>query len=719
MNLHQIEAANEYVRYLKENSGEVDLLFKELLISVTSFFRDPEAWEAIEAHLKELITSRPADDRLRCWVPGCATGEEAYSLAILISELLEQFEAHRELQIFGTDLDFDAIEIARRGVFPKGIAADIPLERLERYLVHDADNYTIRKQIREKIVFSVQNVISDPPFTRLDLISCRNLMIYLNANLQQKLLSIFHYALRPGGLMMLGPSETVGTHDGLFQLVDKRWKIYRRLETPGLVRTVPKMSKSASKMSGDADVPVRESISLQRTQVAALIERLLRDRFVPICVVVNEQGQILYIHGRTGSYLEPSEGEPANNIFEMAREGLRIELSSALRECISRNMPVKRENIRVRSTDRLTHVNLTVEQIREPEALHRLILVSFRPVHLPSSPDSTDVESTSIADEDNDRVLHLERELRYLKESFRAADEELETSNEELKSANEELQSTNEELQSANEELETSKEEMESLNEELSTVNAELNIKVEELSHANDDMQNLLNSTQIGTIFLDNELNIKRFTKQANQIVNLRQSDEGRPISDLVTNLQGENLTEDCREVLRTLVPKEKEVRTVDGLNYLLRVLPYRTENNAIHGLVVTFVGIDRLVKAEANLSFFRAIVETIRHPLVVLDEELTVVAVNEMYCNTFHTNRDESERKLIYELDRGVWNIPELRTLLDEILPQNASIENYEVNGEFPGIGHRRFILNARRLQRRTAFPSLILLGIEEISKS
>ena len=593
MNVHQIREPEEYVRFLHDNPREIDLLFRELLISVTNFFRDPAAWEALRGALEHLVRSGPPNHGLRVWVPGCATGEEAYSTAILLRECMDRLESHPDIQIFGTDLDAHAIESARLGCYPEGIGVDVSPERLRRFFIQDGSSYRICKDIREMVIFAKQNVIADPSFTKLDLISCRNLLIYLNAGLQKRLLPVFHYALRGNGLLLLGPSETIGPFADRFDVVDKHWKLFRRKESE-LFQALPMILTGAG--SAGEQPATGAPAQVKESQLGATIERILLGRFAPASVVVTERGDIVYIHGRTGQYLEPAPGQPRNNILEMAREGLRVELTRALRACAASSEEVIREGVQVKSNGDFVAVDVTISKLRD--AAGGLLLVIFRPAPggpraVPEAPDGPG----------NRDAAKLERELHYFKESQRATLEKLETSNEELKAANEELQSTNEELQSTNEELETSKEEMQALNEELATVNAELQSKVDELSQANDDMQNLLNSTDIATVFLDNQLKIKRFTEKTRSLIKLRQTDVGRPIAELASNLHYDDLVDDCREVLETLAYREKEVRSQDGSQFLMRILPYRTTENVIEGLTMTFVSIDRVKRAESALA--------------------------------------------------------------------------------------------------------------------
>jgi two-component system CheB/CheR fusion protein len=714
MNVQQIKHVNHYVRYLQDNPQELDILFKELLISVTNFFRDAEAWDTLIPFLKERIQSKLDYDFLRVWVPGCATGEEAYSLAIVLHECMNALKRTLDIQIFATDLDQEAIKTARVGKYPDGIAVDISPQRLDRYFIHEDNGYRIRKEIREKVVFAPQNMIKDPPFTKLDLLSCRNLLIYLNADLQKKLVPLFHYALQPDGLLFLGSSETVGALTDLFKPLDKQWKIFRRQESAHALHTLPMPTPPMNRDPGHPSMS--KTPAFREAHIATAIEHALLNRFAPPSIVVNDRGDIVYIHGRTGAYLEPAQGEPRNNVLAMAREGLCIELASALQECVAQGADITRTDIQVKTNGERLCIDLTVAKVHEPEAIRGLLLITFRMT--PSAPpESAKAKRSPRKSADAKRIEQLERELQYLKESRQTTQEELETSNEELKSTNEELQSTNEELQSTNEELETSKEEMQSLNEELTTVNSELQSKVSELSQANDDMQNLLNSTHIATVFLDNELNIKRFTEQAKQLVMLRQTDVGRPISDLALNLKIDDLAAYCRETLKTLISSEIEIISRNGGCYLMRIMPYRTTENIISGIVLTFVDISRVKAVDTARAYFKSIVDTVRGPLMVLNQDLRVVSANQAFYRTFDTTAQRTEGEWIYELGRGQWDIPKLRELLEEILPKNTCFEDYPVTVEFPKRGRHTFLLNARRLEQAESEEHLILLAMEDVT--
>ncbi|MEQ1827126.1 MAG: PAS domain-containing protein, partial [Pirellula sp.] len=539
-------------------------------------------------------------------------------------------------------------------------------------------------------------------------------LIYLNADLQKRILPIFHYALKSEGLLFLGPSETIGSLTNLFEPLDKRWKIFRRRANSTSIGAIKELPSHP--LSGDerAAVPSRSSSEVKAKQFVTNIERLLLGRFAPASLVLNDHGDILYIHGHTGEYLEPAQGEPRNNAFAMARQGLEIELATAVRECIRDGSEVVREGVRVKTGAEYVCVDLTVTKIDEPESIRGLMLVTFRPSQL-APPESNSKKRTRFTARDSQHIEQLERELKYLQESHQTTQEELETSNEELKSSNEELQSTNEELQSTNEELETSKEEMQSLNEELTTVNAELQTKLDSLAQSNDDLQNLLNSTNIATVFLDSELNIKRFTEQSKELVMLRPTDLGRPISELASNLNYIDLVADCKAVLKTLALKEAEVQTNKGVWYLMRIIPYRTADNVIDGLVLTFVDIRQLKAGERAKAYFESIVNTVREPLIVLNPELRVLSANQSFYRTFQTNAKQTEGELIYELGASQWDVPKLRELLELVLPTKATVENYEVEVVLPKLGRRVFILNARRLEQSAGVGDLILLALED----
>ncbi len=601
--IHQIGNIAHYVRFLQENPKELDILFKELLIGVTSFFRDPEIWERLKTQaIPELLASRADGRVLRAWVTGCSTGEEAFSLAIVFREALDKFrpKGNFSLQIFATDLDRDAIDKARQGLFAANIAGDVSPERLSRFFVKEGNSYRVGKEIREKIIFAPQNLVMDPPFTKLDILTCRNLIIYLEPELQKKLFPLFYYSLNRGGILVLGNAESVGGFTGLFAPLDGKSRIYRRIDDSVQAEPV-EFPVTFFPAAPDHQLRAQKaSVSLQ-----SQVEQLLLQRFSPASVLANDKGDILYIRGRTGKYLEPAAGKANWNIYAMAREGLRNVLADAFQKALRQKPAVIRRNVKVETDGRVQAVDLTVQAIEEPEALKGTVLIVFSDVE--TSPETKKV-SGKVSGRPKPgsvrgiRAAELERELRQTREELRVAREEMQTSREDLKSINEELQSANEELQSTNEELSTSAEEMQSMNEELQTVNAELQSRVEDLTRASSDIKNLLDGTDIATVFLDNELHVRRFTARATGIIKLIQGDVGRPLADIMSNLLYPDLIEDAREVLRTLAFSEKQVTARDGNWFMVRILPYRTVENRIDGVVVTFNDITAAKTLEIEL---------------------------------------------------------------------------------------------------------------------
>jgi len=600
MGVHKIDKILSYVRFLQENPKEVDILFKELLIGVTNFFRDPPTWDLLEKTIIPTIISNSNDGSvLRAWVAGCSTGEEAYSLAIVFKEALEKVNPYAgiSLQIFATDLDNEAIESARKGVFPENIATDISPKRLSRFFAKTDEGYRINTEIREMVVFAKHNIILHPPFTKIDIITCRNLLIYMDAELQKKLLGLFYYSLNNEGYMVLGSAETPGTQSHFFTVVDARLKIYKR----SLTNQEPELFDFPSSFSRSRPTTVenlRPAISPVSIQTHA--DQLLLQYFSPPGVLVNEKGDIIYISGRTGKYLEPSVGKANMNIFAMLREGLRSEFPSAFRKAITNKESVVIRNVKVGTNGGTQNINVNIKWIDKPDPLKGMVMIIFidlaEIVH--ANPEIHKAKSHSAST----KHIELEKELQDTRAEIQSTMEEMQTSQEELKSTNEELQSTNEELQSTNEELTSSKEEMQSLNEELQTVNAELQSKVDEFSRVNNDMKNLLNSTDIATLFLDKDLNIRRYTNQATQLFKLIKSDIGRPFTDQVSELIYPEMTADALEVLRTLVFKQKEVGANDGRWYTVRIMPYRTFDDRIDGLVITFINITEQKSLEMKL---------------------------------------------------------------------------------------------------------------------
>jgi len=617
MAVHNIKKIDEYVHYLEQKPSEVEALFRDFLINVTSFFRNSKAFDAFqEKVIPNLFVGKYAGETIRIWVPGCSTGEEAYSIGILLQEHMEMLKQTFKIQIFATDIDGRAIEHARIGTFPASISIDVSEERLDRFFTQGPDgNYRIRKSIRDMIIFSEHDLVKDPPFSKLDLLSCRNVLIYMDGELQKRLIPLFYYALNPGKFLFLGSSETVNRFTNLFDTLDRKAKLYQSKLNVGSeqLRSIatfipPRLEPRVTQKTPD-EIPIEG-----KPKFRELTEQILLQHYAPASVLVNEKGDILYIHGRTGMYLEPTPGEAGMNILKMAREGLRHRLTTALHRVEIDKRPLFYTGLRVKTNGDFTTINLALVPVAAtPYAADGpdLFLVIFeetpkseqKKTDKAASRDEKDgaCENTTEVDE---RISELMKELQTKEEDLKAANEELETSNEELKSSNEEMQSINEELQSSNEELESSKEELQSVNEELTTVNIELQNRVADLSQANNDMNNLLAGTGIGTIFLDYQLRIMRFTPEVTRVINLIPTDVGRPVKDIVSNMLGyDRLTEDVREVLDNLTPKEIEVQTRDGTWYLMRIRPYRTLENVIKGAVITFIEITELKRTRELLK--------------------------------------------------------------------------------------------------------------------
>lgn len=601
MGIHQVHKIETYIRYLQENPQELDILFKELLIGVTAFFRDPAAWQQLaKLALPALIAARPTGGVVRAWVAGCSTGEEAYTLAMVFTEALKLAKSADtiSLQIYATDLDKDAINKARLGMFPLNIAADVSSTRLTQFFIKEENGYRVNKHIRSMVIFAPQNLIMDPPFTKLDVICCRNLLIYLTPALQNKLFPLFHHCLNPRGALFLGSAESIGGFSHLFTPLALKERIFRRSDSvqPGNQLDFPAVFVSAPK--GRTGTPLTASPSGPSLQSVA--DHLLQARFAPPAVLVNADGDILYISGRTGAYLEPAAGKANWNVMAMVRDALRYDLASALQKVNRKKGAVTVRGIKLGVHPDMRSVDLIVEALEEPKELSGLVLIVFSDTVAPS--ETHPQGASGKAPGRNAARREMEMALQRAREEVHAGREEMQTSQEELKSMNEELQSTNEELQSTNEELTTSKEEMQSLNEELHTVNAELQTKLDELSGANNDMKNLLNSTDIATVFLDNELRVRRFTLQAKTIIKFIPSDVGRPITDLASDLLYHDLVADAQEVLRTLVFCERTIATHDGRWFMVRVMPYRTMDNRIDGVVITYADITTAKKVETKL---------------------------------------------------------------------------------------------------------------------
>jgi len=724
MGLHQISSFSVYVRFLQANPQEAELLFKELLIGVTSFFREPAAWESLKNEaFPALLRAHPTGGVLRAWVAGCSTGEEAYSLSIVFKEALEKLAPSESfsLQIFASDLDKDAIDKARAGVYPPNIVADVAPERLRRFFVQHELGYSICKEIRDTVVFAPHSVCKDPPFTKLDILICRNLLIYLEQELQKKLLPLFHYSLNPGGILFLGSAETIGGFNELFDPLDSKNRLYRRRYSSSRTEPVEFLSSVAFALpkQGALQQEHDSPVNLQ-----ALADKLILQKYAPAAVVTSSTGDILYISGRTGKYLEPAAGKACLNIFAMAREGLRLGLSNTFRQALQQQKIVQLPGLKVGTNGGAQLVALTVQPIAKPSPLAGMMLVVFADQAAPRKEKRGRAKVSAIT---SSEVEALQLELRLAREETQTTFEEMQSSQEELKSTNEEVQSTNEELQSTNEELTTSKEEMQSMNEELQTVNSELQAKLAELSRASNDMKNLLNSTDIATLFLDDMLHVRRFTSKVSTIVKLLPHDVGRPFTDISSDLYYPTMTADAQEVLRTLVPVEKPVAASDGRWFLVRIMPYRTLENRIDGVVLTFVDISVAKRLEAKLregeGEIRSLFKNMPNPFALLQYlfsnqdrsvDCRVMYVNDAYEQILGVSNEALLEKSANDVWPGI--APRARQAYAQVAT-TGGVVRFELDHEPSG---KRYRCNVYRQDAQTeAQTGRLCVLFEEISPS
>jgi two-component system, chemotaxis family, CheB/CheR fusion protein len=707
MGIHKIEKIASYVHFLIVNPKEVDILFKELLIGVTNFFRDSAVWEKMkESIFPDFFANPTTGTTLRAWIPGCSTGEEAYSLAIVFKEALEKFSPHGgiSLQIFATDLDNDAIETARKGLFPIGIAADVSPDRLNRFFVSTDEGYRINAEIREMVVFAQQNIVMHPPFTKIDILTCRNLLIYMEPELQKKILGLFYYCINPEGIMILGSSESLGKQSNLFTPIDPKLRIFRRSKdvlSPELFDFPSSFSRT--KMT-NIEKLIPNSLA---PNIQSLADQLLLQHFSPPGVLVNLDGDIVYISGRTGKYLEPAVGKANLNIFAMLREGLLNEFSIAFRKAILTKETVVLHHIKIGSNDSILTANVKIQWIAKPEPLKNMVMIIFTDVPTISGvKKGTRKGKITI---DSVRHLKLEEELQHTREEMQSTLEEMQTSQEELKSTNEELQSTNEELQSTNEELTTSKEEMQSLNEELQTVNVELQSKVDEFSRVNNDMKNLLNSTDIATLFLDKELNIRRYTNQTTKIFKLIKSDIGRPFTDQASDLDYPELVDDAREVLRTLVFIQKQISTKDGRWFSIRIMPYRTFDDRIDGLVITFFNMSSQKQIEVQLN------ESIQmnRMLLNLSSDIIIKLSADLKVMEFNTEAE----KFFNKKREAVLDLSFIQSFISEPEQKRTEKELKRLLNEVPDSKFRLKVLAAKDQIRQIEWLANVIFDNQKMS--
>jgi len=725
--LNKLSNFPEYLRFIEENPAEVQALYQDLVISVTSFFRDGEVFEALNDDVfPRILESKVQHAPLRLWVPGCSTGEEVYSLAIALLQFLGERAATVPVQIFGTDISDSSIDRARTGVYPESVESDVPEAVLERFFVKRDGGYQIAKPVRDVCIFARQNVFKDPPFSNLDLISCRNVLIYFGQELQRRVLPLFHYALNPAGFLVLGNSESIGAFADYFAPAHPKYRIFSRKASTsaplldfsrgeyGFEReTMPRHGREDAARNFD---PQREA------------DRMLLDRYGPPSVLVNRDMNIVQFRGRTGPFLEPAPGAPSLNLLRMAREGLMVALHTAIHDAGRTGSPVRQLGTRFRTNGDLKQVDLHVIPLNNPaSAGEKFFLALFEnlreagELRVPDPPDPAPEHGVS-AEDDGERV-RLREELTATKEYLQSIIESQEAFNEELRSANEEILSSNEELQSTNEELETAKEELQSANEELTTLNEELQTRNADLGKANDDLNNLLNSINIAIVMLDGELRVRRFTPLAEKVMNLISTDVGRPLADINPRIIVPDLGKIIREVLESLTPSDLDVRDGDGRWYNLRIRPYKTVDNRIEGALLAVLDVDAAKRsagrAARTQAFADAVLDMVGQPILMLTPDLRVEQANGVFHEAFGLRPHETKGRSLYELADGRWDLADLRRAMERDLRPNGGIDDLALAQSFPGIGSLRFKVSARLLAREQDGDSRVVLTVRGIERT
>ncbi len=721
MALHQIESLADYVNYLRSSPTEITGLYQDLLIAVTGFFREQEAFDVLKSEVYPALTRDDRGPQIRIWVPGCSTGEEAYALAISLLEFLGDRAPDFDVQIFATDLNEAAIDVARTGAYYDSISADVSPERLKRFFMRTENGYQISKRVREMCIFARHNVIKDPPFSNMDLVSCRNLLIYLDTPCQRRVLAGFHYALKLDGYLLLGKSETVGKSADLFSLTDRKHKLYTKKSMAVLDRelltTDPLIRYEGTR--GAKTKTAIEDIELEREA-----DRLVLSRFAPAGVVINPALQVLQFRGRTGDYLEPPTGTASLDILRMARQGLQMELRKAIFEAGQEQKPVRREGIRLRRNGDYLKIAIEVIPLQANEQGERNFLVLFegeRQAEIAMQvAEEEPVETRSVEEA---LIKDLENQLAETREYLNSLILDHDVTLEELRSTNEEMLSSNEELQSTNEEMETAKEELQSTNEELITVNEELQTRNLELADVNADLAGLLNNIDIPIVMLGNDMRIRRFTPRAEEVMNLIPGDIGRPLTHINLNLSIDTneLERQVVRVLKSASTEEREVHDSRGRWLLLRVQPYRSREGQLDGAVLTLIDIDvtkRRAETRVFQDFAEDILEAMRMPLLVLDSDLRVVMANRAYYEVFQENEKELVNKRLKEVSGGAWNVPHLLDLLGQVLSKKAEFRDLEMEQNFPGIGRRLLLINANQLFQGGEGRDLICVGIQDVTR-
>jgi two-component system CheB/CheR fusion protein len=726
MVVNQVESLEHYLKFIKGHPKELDELYRDVLIHVTGFFRDPGAFDSLRKEVfPSLVQNRKsANWPIRVWIPGCSTGEEAYSMAIALLEYMGPNNVNisatadsRAVQIFATDISDAALDRARAGVYLESALEDISPTRLKRFFQRVDKGYQVVQSVREICIFAKQNITKDPPFSGLDLISCRNLLIYLGPELQKRVIPTMHYALKPGAYLMLGGSESLGVFTDYFALIDKKYKIYQKKTTGARLVTYFTGVDYSSRRGQEAKSvkPSTPGVGIEKQ-----VERELVNRFVPASIVVNSEMEIVQFRGKTGAYLEPAAGNPTFSLSKMAREGLLIDLRAAIHTAKKENIPIRKEGVSIQSNGGTREIDFEVIPIRAEGSQELFYVVVFQ--DSPNASSSKRPKRPAVKQSRKELPLvrqneRLTREIRQLRSQLQNLIEEHETTAEEFKTANEEVLSSNEELQSTNEELETAKEELQSSNEELTTVNEELQNRNLELSAANNDLLNVLENVNLPVVLVNHDVRIRRFTPAAQKLLNLLPTDVGRHLGEIRSNLDRVNLEEVARQTIETTSVRELEVCDTAGVWYLLRSRPYKTPENKIEGAVVILQDIDVLKRrVEETRAYADTLVETAREAILILDANLNVVVANPAFYSAFHVSAAQTINRPIFELGNRQWDIPALRKLLESIIQQKTRVDDFEVRHQFEQIGERIMVLNARRLSTK---QSLIFLSIEDVTES
>ncbi|MDQ8184101.1 chemotaxis protein CheB [Pelagicoccus sp. SDUM812002] len=713
MQLRGIEDVSIYLKKLREDAKEVQTLADDLLITVTSFFRDPEVHRLLaETVIPQIFDKKGAEEEIRIWSVGCATGEEAYTLAILFLEEATRRDITPRIQIFGSDLHHHSLKTARDGFYSIDIEAVVSRERLQRFFINESGGYQVRNEVREMVLFAPQNLLSDPPFSRIDLISCRNLMIYIKREVQRDIIELFHYALRPDGHLLLGTSETIDTPD-LFQVKDKRHCIYQKRNIQGPEPKLPVFPLTQSRLPFLPDQPHRPESG--EPVAYSTVHQRLSSQHAPPSILISPGDKLVHLSERCGSFLSHPSGAPTTSIFKLVRDEFRVELRSVLSAIRGGQVATDSRPIAIHLDGEPSLVTLRARATLDPQfSGFALVIFDAQPV----AEDALEKPAGKSRDregETDERARTLEQELNHTRQRLQAIVEEYETGQEEMRASNEEMQSTNEELRSAMEELETSKEELQSMNEELQTVNQENRYKVEELGQLSDDLQNLLAATDIATLFLDRDFRILRFTPKVSELFNIRSTDRGRPISDLTHSLGDNQILADLKRVLSDLVPIERELLAESGQYYLTRVIPYRSSDDRIEGIVITFVDISARKQAEAVIEnsrrYAEKIIESLPEPLLVLTPQLSVKFANAAFYKHFHVSPEQTVDVRLSALGNGQWDIPELKKMLKGVLGDRSPFAEFQVQWEFENLGRRVMFLSAKPLEDH----ELLLLRIED----